>query len=64
MLDLRSVKNKSPHSCHHLPKVSALSKQSEQDHSHGGDTDSQGITALSAHLPVDVLDDLYKIAGS
>jgi hypothetical protein len=50
-----------------LLEIPALSKQSEQDQCHGGETNSQGTTshvAVFAHLPVDVLDDLHKIGGS
>jgi hypothetical protein len=50
-----------------LPEISALSKWSEQDHCHGGDTDSQGTTyqvVVSAHRPVDVVDVLHKIGSS
>jgi hypothetical protein len=50
-----------------LPEIPALSKQSEQDHCPGGETNTQGTTsqvAVSAHLPIDVLDDLHKIGGS
>jgi len=67
MLDLGGVKDKWPQSCHHLPEIPALSKQSEQDHCHSGETNYQGTTsqvAVSAHLLVDVLDDLHKIGGS
>jgi hypothetical protein len=67
VLDLGSVKDEWQQSCHHLLEIAALSKQSEQDYCHGGETNSQGTTsdvAVSAHLPVDVLDDLHKISGS
>jgi hypothetical protein len=50
-----------------LSEIPAWSKRSEQDRHHGGETDLQGTTsqvASSAHLRVDVVDDLHKIGGS